>query len=500
MMATIRSQFLVVCTVLSVVLAVSSCTGARDSSAPKQSPGLLANPLFRSTKVATASWELKLEPISQPVILDGVALVYATSSVGLSAHAISVATGKQLWERLIHPGIAATGVELTPALSKSPAGKNVAVFLQPAPIPAPSLGYIWWTAPVAVDLQTGKDVYQGPPALISSRPAACDNSEDMCFTTYDPVSKKSALQHVNLTDGTVTSGADDAPLTGVFRLVGEDLYAQYNGDSETLARVAGGKVLWSAEVSSMFGPDATTQEGWTFNYSDDLDLYIGSVGYNCDQNNDPSKPATDSYTVDLTQSKTVGFSASSGKVLWSADGSETFCASGLGNSATKLAGGNGLPVRCEFSRGAVQLPDRKFIDVHASVVGFDPLTGKAKWASKSIELTGRNSLLVPIYSRGDLALVGTARGIRLISTSDGSSRATSEGEVFLCTFNGRYPLPVGGDQDGEFGSGGLIITACLASGEPAAELTIGSLSDVTTSEAGIVVVALENKVIGLKSS
>lgn len=105
---------------------------------------------------------MPLDAIGQPVVADGVALVYASTPRGVNAHAFSVADGKQLWTQPVHPGLDAPSVPpLEPVVTRTAAGKSAAIFLQATAPPPNNSGYEWWTTPVAFDLSSGKELYRG---------------------------------------------------------------------------------------------------------------------------------------------------------------------------------------------------------------------------------------------------------------------------------------------------------------------------------------------------
>lgn len=479
---------------LCLLLAGCSVAGGGKGSTPSV--------LDRGVASTTSTWDLPVEAIAQPVVADGIALVYANDDNGLKALAVSASDGKELWSQPIHPGISAPGIELEPAVTKSASGVSAAVFLQPAPAPSDNGGITWWTVPVAVDLKTGQEIYRGEAQLVSSRPAACEDEKDLCFTSMAVTTGLSAEHRVDLATGTERTGADANPLTGNFRLVGDGLYSVVENGTEMLARVSDGKKLWAVDVPSLFGPGATTNFGWTFHYSKKLDLYVGTVGSNPTTETDYAKLMKDGFTVDLTKRKTVGFRASTGEVLWTADGAESWCSSSLGKTDTKLEDGNALPVRCEYTQGNLKLPAGTYENAMAKLVGYDPLTGKAGWQTEPMAVDDVKDLLIPTAGRGDTVLAGSTEGLKLISTENGASRAATSEDVFLCSTPAKYPLPANPPfpalpQD-NMGSGGDTSFPCNRDGTEVQSLTAGVLNDIDARDSGIAVLALTGKVSGYK--
>ncbi|WP_159733310.1 outer membrane protein assembly factor BamB family protein [Arthrobacter sp. 9V] len=488
---------------LAAALLLSACTmiplpGKPAATTSPSSPA----PVSRNTGTATAAWEVPLEPIGQPVVADGVALVYATTPTGVNAHAFSVADGKQLWTQPVHPGLEAPAVSLEPVVTRTAGGRSAAIFLQTTAPPPNNSGLEWWTAPVALDLGTGKELYRGRAELISTRPFACEGLQDMCFISFDQASR--TVEHwVDLESGDDISGPEINPLTGTFRPVGKGLYSVVAGGSETLAHFSHGEVTWEKDIETLFGKGASTDLGWHFIYSEKLDLYVGSVGVNT-TGFAPDKYAEQTFSLNLRETtRTVGFRASSGRVLWTSEGSQLECAKTMGTAASKLEGGEALPVRCEYVDGFVEFPAETYRGAHSKVVGYDPLTGASVWESKPVELHSWGvSGLIPTASHGDFVITGHYADSSLLDTRTGTPRGASFEDGFVCWEETFYTVPPNGprkDQPGgNIAAGSHIAFPCLKSGSPAPALTYGALTDVSTTENDLAVISFKGKVAGYK--
>ncbi|MDP9936271.1 outer membrane protein assembly factor BamB [Paenarthrobacter nicotinovorans] len=482
---------------------LSACTMLplpRPAESSATTPPATAEVPDRNKETATAAWEVALEPIGQPVVTDGVALVYTRVSGGVEAHALSVATGKELWKQPVHPGLDTPGTPLEPVVTKTYSGKSAAIFLQAATPPADNGGFTWWTSPVAFDLTTGKELYRGKTELVTTRPYACEDVDDMCFITFDP--EYGSFEHwVDLDLG--EDEPDITPLSGFFRPVGKELYSMGSGGVESLAHVRHGKVVWEVELEKIFGKGASTDLGVHFVYSEKLDLYVGSVGIN------PTPYARDKVTKETHSmnlrdtTKTVGFRASSGRVLWTADGSQVECSDAMGTQATKLEGGDAFPVRCEYVDGFIEFPAGTYRGGHSKVVGYDPLTGSAAWESKPVEVhswgvTG----LIPSASHGEFLIAGTYWASNLVDTRTGKYRGASFEDAFVCWEYGSYEVPTTHTEKDYSGdgtaAGEYIAFPCLKSGSPAPAFTYGALTDVSTTDHDMAVISLEDKVAGYK--
>ncbi len=459
-------------------------------------------PAARSTEIATAAWEVALDPVGQPVVADGVALVYAKGANGVDAHAISVADGKELWTQPVHPGLGALAIPLEPVVTRTAAGRSAAIFLQATAPPSDDGGVAWWTAPVAFDLKTGKELYHGRAELVGTRPFACDDHKDLCFIAYDD--KSQSVEHwVDLESGEDLAGPDINPLPGNFRPVGKELYSVVADGVETLAHISYGEVLWEVEIEKIFGKGASTDLGWYFTYSEKLDLYVGSVGIN-PTDFAPDKFTEQTFSLNLRETtKTVGFRASSARVLWTADASQVECSKTMGTEATKFEGGDAFPVRCEYTEGYVEFPAGKSRGAQSKLVGYDPLTGAPAWETKPVEVRNfANYGLIPSATRGDLVIAGTFYDANLLDTRTGKYRGASFEEGFVCWKETTYTVPPNGpyaDQPGgNIGAGSLTAFPCIKSGTAVPSLTYGALTDVNTTDNGMAVISLEGKVAGYK--
>ncbi|MBM7794203.1 hypothetical protein [Paenarthrobacter ilicis] len=489
--------------VLTVAILLSACTSTAVPGTPTATPPApSAAAVERNTEVATAVWEVPLEPIGQPVVADGVALVYAKSATGVAAHAFTVATGKELWTQPVHPGMDSFVSPLEPAVTKTASGRSAAIFLQAATPPADNRGMAWWTAPVAVDLKTGKEIHRGKAQMVTTRPFACDEVLDMCFIAYDE-SWNSVEHWVDLESGDEESGADVNPLEGNFRPVGKGLYSVVNGTKESLARVDHGVVRWVVEIEKLFGKGAIADMGSHFTYSRKLDLFVGSVRIN-PKDFEPRTYTDHDFQLNLRETtKAVGFRASSARVLWTAEGSELECAKTVGTAKTKLEGGEAFPVRCEYVDGFIQFPTGTYRGAHSKVVGYDPTTGETAWEGDPIEVRAWTaSGIIPMASRGDLVISGFYAESTLLDTRTGKFRGASFLDGFVCWKDTSYTAPPNGPfpdlPEDAVSAGSRIAFPCLKSGSRATGYTYAALTDVDTVDNGMAVISSEKSIAGFQ--
>lgn len=462
-------------------------------------PEKAADPLDRDGTAASAAWTLDADVMSQPEIVDGVALVSARKAGGAEVIAVDAQDGHELWRRDVHPGHAAPGISLMPQVTKTASGTNAAVFLQAAAAPADDWGVSWWTAPVAVDLRSGEELYRGEPAIVTGRPSACDDGRDLCLTST--VYGGAEAKRVDLDTGAVSAGPSVVPLTGNFRSVGDaGLYSVVENDTEYLARVSDGTELWKSEITSIFGPGSTTNLGWNFDYYEDLDLYVGRVGVNPAPEMTTAQLFESGVSMELSRWSLIGIEGATGQVKWTSKGADNACSTGVGTPDSRKEGD--LPVRCEYTKGSVRLSDGKYEGAEAKAVGYDLETGEAKWETGTVPVTDAAPMIVPSVSRGQSFLFAGAGGLELVGTRTGDSRPATDDDVFLCAKGTEYALPADSPFEATYGelgtrgAGGTLLFACGKDGEPGAELTMGALQDVDTVDGNIAVVATDGQLAG----
>lgn len=456
----------------------------------------------RSTEKIKPVWTKKLEPIGQPVLQDGVALVITGEGQLMELVALNVKNGKELWRKDYHPGDVASGVVNAPAVTKDTQGRVRVIFLQRGQIPDEDYGTYNWTIPVAVDLKTGKEVYRGKSSeLATSRPEKCDDGTDLCYRRWRLSNGTRELVRVDLTTGRAEYGKDAGPLGDEGRPVGTAGLIALGDDSEQLARTTKGKVLWKKDMKTIFGGGATTNWGWWFEYAKKKDLFIGAVGIRPRSDlSDSEFYKLDSYTIDQTADVLAGIDAGTGKILWTSRGSDPWCSFGLGKSNTRLFDGKALPIRCEFLSGSLQVPGNgKYRKAKARLVGFDPLTGKTAWKTKPVKITQNDELIRITAGRGDYVLTGKASGNLIVDATSGNNRRAAAGETFFCTVDVYYNLPIEPDEESpDHGAGGDLYASCKATGKKAKGYTVGAVKDVDNAEQGVTVVAEEGRLLGFK--
>lgn len=470
---------------------------------PPKDPATPRQPIApRSTERIEPVWTKKLEPIGQPVLRDGVALIITGEGQLMDLVALDVESGKELWRKDYHPGDVPSGIVNGPSIAEDDEGRTRAVFLERNTIPEDDWGSYNWTVAVAVDLKTGKEVYRGKSSeLVNNRPGECDDGTDLCYRRWRLSDGTLELVRVDLATGRVRHGKEAGPLGGAAQPIGAGGLVAVWGEPQQIARADKDKVLWKKNMKSVFGSGATTSWGWSFDYLEKKNLFIGAVGIRPRPDLDDEKfNELDSYTIDATDQMIAGIDATTGKVRWRARGSHPWCRSNLGTSGTRFYDGKAYPVRCEFLSGSLQVPgNNKYRQAKARLVGYDPLTGKAAWKSKPVEITRIDELFTATAGRGDYVLTGGSGGNMVIDTTSGHSRKAAAHETFFCTSRAFYNLPIEPDEDSPtHGSGGRLYMSCTATGKKAKGYTVGAVTDADNTEEGTTVVAEEGRILGFR--
>ena len=382
----------------------------------EEGTGPAASPPDHSTP-AEEVWRAPLDVVGQPLVADGVALVYATKGEELAIHAFDTATGKELWTAPASPGGVVTGIAVQPALVER--GKQTWVaYLRP-----PDYSMFSNSADLLVArLRTGQVVAQQNGLVFTSTPSACEDGNDVCVNSrldwFSPTGeyRLDILERAYHPEPGAPSNARPIGSNGLVGLIGRD--------PEKLARVVDGKVAWRLRLDRAFPKGSSTDYGWNFTYREEEDLFVGSVGGGITRNGRGEITASR-----LSKSGVAGIDAATGKVRWRARGS--LCLDDrIGDDHET---GN---VRCrDTGIGRVSPGSQRYrwSKLHATVEGFDPRTGKATWSldvgpGKKRPFEGREV----VYAGPGTVAVRTHDGPVVLDLQDGSRRAPVEGEVFTC--------------------------------------------------------------------
>lgn len=258
------------------------------------------------------------------------------------------------------------------------------------------------------------------------------------------------------------------------------------GETEYLAAYDGGNELWRHSITELFGTGYSSDQGWSFEYDERSDLYVGGVGFT------PTEEGGRTI-VDLAESKLVAIERATGEVVWSEDGVADQCDGTVDiitdEELTEQAAGENvffhpIPVRCRV-QGTVTYtesddpeaePERTGIDV--TLEGYDPETGETTWSvalGEALNLLGYGGSGDPLPFVDRTGVAVTVDGEpTAVDIASGQTRAVGADETLWCAdrdsryFDYREPYYFDGEPTyGRVGE--LAYDWCEATGQPAAE-------------------------------
>ena len=367
---------------------------------------------------ANRAWQLPLgTPLTQPVFVDGVALVFTAvdtpcpqcSGVGsfpqLTLVAIAPATGNELWRR----AATTSGVSAEEPLAVTPVGTRVAYF-RPA---GQTLGS---ARLVVADVHTGKDVATSPAQIFSTPIEACDAlATRLCGTARSSVTVAAERYSFVVSTGRFGPAPDGQPPVGSRPVGPGGLIDLGERTPERVGVFLGDKLLWSMPVVAYFPEGTTTDAGWSFMLQDDH--YIGTLHQTYPVDGE----------VDMGNVGTASFEAESGKIAWSAGGTSLNC---LGQVVLP----QGVPVRCHYKGDAVFTDGvGDFSQVVVTLEGFVPSSGKRTW---EFELAPGAAFLrgirIPAISGAASLLLRKGSEQLVLDLSTGEVSVPVDPAVYLC--------------------------------------------------------------------
>lgn len=435
------------------VLAVAGCAG--QDAGGRSSEDTSEDPVAGPAVAWTAS---DVEPVGQPVAVGDVAVVYESRDERLWLSAYDGGTGEQVWSTEATPSWTTPGVATEPQVVGPEDEPLVAMLARNDS--APLLADL-----ALLDPATGDVVRTVPARHFRSVPGPCaDDRQEVCVTAADEGTGASVPARLDAATGRLVAEKTPAgwsPRTiGPLGLVENGLRT---GDRESLALVRDGAVAWELPLATAFGAGATTDNGWSFVHDPEHDVFVGTVGI-------PYRGSFTDRRTDLAGFRTVGIDGGTGDVLWTDDGTSTFCSPFAADERDPQ-----VYVRCRHT-GELHLQvtpaggsDMSFDGLGTIVEGFDPRTGETAW---SVDLGADDTLLAPdaaspMASSTAVALP-TSDGTRVVDMASGEVRDAEEGEAFACTTTRKFTYEDAVSLDGvpvHEHTGGSISTLCDSSGD-----------------------------------
>jgi hypothetical protein len=418
------------------------------------------------------AWTAKdVKPIGQPIAAGDVAVVYEIRGKRLWLTALDAVTGDVRWSREATPSWTTPGVSLEPE-AVGPENRPLVAMLER------NDGGELLADLVVLDPESGETVQKISAQRFRSTPSACPDSENVCVSVADADTGKTVPKQLDLSSGAFTtvpvpSGWSPRSI-GSHGLVDNGLRAP---QQEAIALLRDGNVEWRHTVSALFGPGATTDNGWSFHYSPTADVYVGSVGV-------PYRGSFTDRDTDLERYWTVGLDGSTGKVLWTDKGSSAFC-----SPFSDTDEDSEIFVRCRQSgRQQLRLTDNGDVSathtkLRSTVEGLDPRTGKTTWSVDmgSSDMLYGSDVKLPMASPTAIALK-TADGTQVVDFASGDLETAVASQVFVCTndesFKYAEAVYLNGNPLYEH-SGGQIASLCDMTGAASGGDFTDDLADVT---------------------
>ncbi|WP_229072832.1 PQQ-like beta-propeller repeat protein [Actinoplanes sp. DH11] len=251
-------------------------------------------------------------------------------------------------------------------------------------------------------------------------------------------------------------------LPATARAVGEAGLHDLGGrPDERLALVRDGAIRWQRPLTDAFPAGFSTSNGWNWTHLAAAGVFAGSVF---------SRGVRTTTTVDfdlLPDSGSAALDEATGAVLWREVGTVVSCA---GQVPLPYE-----PVRCRVSgREHIVFDPLKitFEDLDVTLEGFDPRTGKTRWAvpaGASEQLAGGLERAAVAGEHTIVARLGS--GDRMIDLTDGTVTVPPAGAAFWCLKAAQFDYHQGhvapaGTPERFRREGGNLATACDATGKP----------------------------------
>ncbi len=434
------------------------------------------------------TWSLSAKAIGQPVIADGVAVVYTmTDTHELRMLGLDAKTGRQLWSHPASPGFGVPGSALSPLVSADVRGRNYAVYLRPGR----DADQLANTRIVAADLHSGRDLVVSRPITAYSYLHGCADVRDACVTATLGTTDDSAELRLNLRSGKLSHDKSERLPPNAQRVGNHGLYVLTDPDSniQELGAVVDGVELWQRPVAEIFDYGYASWYGWSWQYSKKDDLYVGLLG-------------SIDFPDDLGSVTTVALDGSTGAVRWSHENIDLNCGGTFGVFPSP---GDSLPnaVGCAY-RGSIAYGDDGKWDhidnLDVTMKGYDPVSGKVLW---TLPAGAEDSLVFDSTWRflSDSAhpRIMHDGAATVLDVRTGHTTKAKRHARLLCAkaFDFNYFVPFDDEIKG-YRTGGWLAASCDAHLKPRADfaLTTANARALGLSDGGPYVVALRDSIAG----
>ena len=306
--------------------------------------------------VASLAWRSDVRPLSGPVLVDGVLVLYTRDGEGLAVTAVEPGTGEVVWSHPATPSRALAGV----GLRVEPVGEDRVVHLEPLEEGADRLVD---SRVVVREAATGEVLVRTGDSSHYRLPRGCDvPDEEICvYRRTADVRFPAQVLHDDGSLGDIEQSGEASryndPLgpLGLHRMTGQDI-----------GRVVDGDLMWSTRTDEVFGPEASTNTGWIFRAVEDDSLIVGSVG--------PVDDPRVRHEIDLRDYSVAALDVETGERRWLSEATSLFCDVDLGLEDDPL-------LACRYADGTLRINDGQpqYSDVEVVLVRLDPATGETLW-------------------------------------------------------------------------------------------------------------------------
>lgn len=443
---------------------VSGCQAGDDQSPRPEEQGAAAARASDAVADADPSqevaaevkWSSRVDAIGQPVRAGSALLVLARAAGGrLELVSLDRTTGRRNFAMPFHPGSTPTGVGLEPRVTRTSAGRWLAVLRRVAPGSSGS-------GLVVVDVRTGAVVRSTPFAVDDYD--ACSDGTDVCWSGYDGGFNEVGIAigggptRWDLETGRVVENDGQQAA----RQVGSpDLYVRGEGRLATISRLPGTRTtMWNQPVSVAVSPGADPSYGWSFRHDKKTDVYVGSLGRPFPaalvKRFERGQRVTFTYE---SRYYTVGIDGRTGEQLWRRRGADAYCPliPGAPNVETR--------VLCVVGGTAINQKGKDARDkgLAVEVQGIEPRSGKVTWRytldTRAVKqaYTNDRAPLAPfgvVFPSGDGAIA--------LDMRTGARQRVADGAVLLCSTGSGEVTAYGMER-----SAGTLYRACRPDGRAA---------------------------------
>lgn len=431
--------------------------GSKGEGTTKQRQGEapVAAPDSSQQQAAEVLWSRRIDVIGQPVDAGRAVLVLARAG-GDRVELVSLdrRTGRRNFATPFHPGGLPTGVAMTPKVTRTNAGRYLAVVRRnEIGAPGPAL--------VAMDVTTGRIVASTDSAIDDYD--ACSDGTDVCWSGYEGGTDQfGPLPGGGPTRWDIESGrlVENDGQEGA-RMIGTDLYFRGDGRTSTVSRLKGGqRTVWTQSASLAVAPGVNPDYGWSFERDKDSGVYVGSLGR-------PFAPALvkrferGKRVVFSYRSRylTVGIDGRTGEQLWRRPGANSYCP--LLPSDPTLA----ARVLCVVGGSSINEKGAEPRDKGLTVElrGIEPQSGEMVWTR---ELTQKAEKLAYSDNRAALAPFGVVlasdEGPVALDMRTGDVRMVDQSAILFCDASPETVTVYGSER-----SAGALYRLCTPDGRSA---------------------------------